>query len=573
MVPAAYRRVGHAAAHADRQGRPTRPSCAGRLAWRCRRPHASRRERPSSSTWSSLWSDVLAVEEIGIHDNFFALGGHSLLAARVNARIAATMQVELPMRALFDAPTIAELSREIETLRRGGSAPGLPLEPSGRPSHEPMALSFAQQRLWLLEQFEGELTAYNMPYRLAAARGPGPRSLAASARGLRAAARATPHDVHRGRRRTAAGRPGHRALRAAARRPPWPGDRTRRPNRSHGGAGTRRSAPFDLTRDLLLRGALLRLDEHEHVLLLTMHHIASDGWSLSVLWRELGLQYDALCRGVEPRTAAVARSVCGLRRVAAPRAGGLASRTAGAVLARPVAGLDCVGIARRPAPARRPHVISGAGESSRSARSSRSAEGAEPAGERHAADDVAGRIPNTADALHRPAGPRHRGANRRPQSHALEGLVGYFVNILVLRTDVSGDPTFRELLRRVRAVSLDAYDHQDLPFERLVEQLQPQRHASRSPLVQVLFQLLSFSDTGPALPQLEVSRVPLTHQRVRFDLEMHLWQQARNIRGRAGLQHGPVRCLVDRSNGRALHDVVVGHRRRTRIGGSANCRC
>ena len=118
------------------------------------------------------------------------------------------------------------------------------------------------------------------------------------------------------------------------------------------------------------------------------------------------------------------------------------------------------------------------------------------------------------------------------RNHAeLEDLIGFFVNTLVLRTDLSGDPTFRELLGRVRQVSLDAYDHQDLPFEKLVEELQPERHLSRSPLFQVVFQLLNFADQDLALEDLEVSRLPSSSQRVRFDLELHLRQQPQDLRG------------------------------------------
>jgi len=118
------------------------------------------------------------------------------------------------------------------------------------------------------------------------------------------------------------------------------------------------------------------------------------------------------------------------------------------------------------------------------------------------------------------------------RSHtALEDLVGFFVNTLVLRTDLSEDPTFSEVLERVREVSLGAYDHQDLPFEQLVEELQPERHASRSPLVQVMFQLVGFSEKALTLRDLEVTRLLATNHRVRFDLEMQLWKQPKNVRG------------------------------------------
>ena len=113
----------------------------------------------------------------------------------------------------------------------------------------------------------------------------------------------------------------------------------------------------------------------------------------------------------------------------------------------------------------------------------------------------------------------------------LEDPIGFFVNTLVLRTDLSENPTFRELLGRVRQVSLSAYDHQDLPFEKLVEELQPERHMNRSPLVQVLFQLLDFSDKDLSLRDVEVSRLPSSTGRVRFDLEMHLWRQPQSLHG------------------------------------------
>ena len=159
------------------------------------------------------------------------------------------------------------------------------------------------------------------------------------------------------------------------------------------------------------------------------------------------------------------------------------------------------------------------------------------------------------------------------RNHAeLENQIGFFVNTLVLRTDLSENPTFRELLGRVRQVSLAAYDHQDLPFEKLVEELQPDRHLSRSPLFQVLFQLLSFSDKDLALADLEITRLPSSTQRVRFDLEMHLWQQPKNLRGAVVYSTD----LFDASTiGR-----MVGHfltlleaSSRMRISESANCRC
>ena len=485
---------------------------------------------PIEQQLSSLWSDVLAIDGIGIHDNFFALGGHSLLAARVTSRIIATLQLDLPMRALFDWPTIAELSRELETLRRGGTAARVTLERTDRPALEPMALSFAQQRLWLLEQFEGELTAYNMPF---AWHLRGPLQPDAVRRALEACVRR--HEPLRTRFIVVDGEPRQVVQEIARFELPVEDLRDLSPDRRAEQVMTRcqreTERPFDLTTDLLLRAVLLKLDEHEHVLLTTMHHIASDGWSISVLWRELGLHYDACCRGddleLPPLPVRYADYAAWQRReLDGSRVERLVDYWRGQL--RGSRDLELPG--DRP----RPTVPTYLG-------SQRWFEIGEDLLDRlktlSRRENVTLQMTLLAafqTLLMRYTGQHDLavGVPTAGRSHqALEGLVGYFVNILVLRTDASGDPAFLQLLQRVRAVSLAAYDHQDLPFEMLVESLQPQRHGSRSPLVQALFQLLSFPNADLSLPGLEVSRVQLAHQRVRFDMEMHLWQEDRNIRG------------------------------------------
>jgi amino acid adenylation domain-containing protein len=288
---------------------------------------------------------------------------------------------------------------------------------------------------------------------------------------------------------------------------------------------------FDLTTDVLLRAVLLRLDDHEHVLLLTMHHIASDGWSISVLWRELGLHYDACCRGIDlelpPLPVRYADYAAWQRReLENTRVGRLVDYWRGHLQGSTALEL--------PGDRPRPTVPTYLGSRRRFEINEDLLGQLKALSQRENVTLQMTLLAAFQTLLMRYTGQHDLsiGVPTAGRSHqALENLVGYFVNILVLRTDASGDPAFLELLQRVRAVSLAAYDHQDLPFEMLVERLQPQRHASRSPLVQALFQLLSFPNPDLSLPGLEVSRVPLTHQRVRFDMEMHLWQQDRNIRG------------------------------------------
>src|SRR5262249_6568826 len=255
---------------------------------------------PLEEQLSSIWCDVLGIKSIGIHDNFFALGGHSLLAARIAMLASATLPAELPLRRLFEAPTIAELTADIEVLRSGAArAPAASLERINQEQLERLPLSFAQQRLWFLEQMEGEHTAYNMPF---AWRLRGSLNTEALRRALEAIVRR--HEPLRTTVAVVDGKP-FQVIRTV--------ERLELPLEDLCGLATDQQAakivtrrgeeaerPFDLTRDLMLRASLLRLAADEHMLLLTLHHIASDGWSLQVVfWRELGVLYDAYCRDAD----------------------------------------------------------------------------------------------------------------------------------------------------------------------------------------------------------------------------------------------------------------------------------
>jgi amino acid adenylation domain-containing protein len=485
---------------------------------------------PLEEQLATIWCDVLGIQSIGIHDNFFALGGHSLLAARVAARVAA-LEVELPLRKMFEAPTIAGLAIEINLLRAGEArSPTTPLVRFDRERTKRLPLSFAQQRLWFLEQIEGELTAYNMPFgwRLC-----GPLNTEALRRALETVVRR--HEPLRTTFELVDGEPVQVIQTIERLELPLEDLRGLATNKQAAEivmrSGAEAERPFDLTRDLMLRASLLHLGEDEHVLMLTMHHIASDGWSLRVLWRELEALYDANCRGTDPDLPDLAVQY-------ADYALWLRNELQGQRLEWLVQywreQLEGTSALELPTNRPRPPVST--------------YRGARHAFELHEelVDQLKSLSQREGVTLHmtllaafqtllaRYSGQEDIsvGTSIAGRTHSeLEGLIGFFVNTLVLRTDLSGDPTFRDLLGRVREVSLGAYDHQDLPFEKLVEELQPQRDLSRSPLVQVLFQLLNFSDKDLALLGLEMSRLPSSSERVRFDLEMYLWQQARNVRG------------------------------------------
>ncbi|MFZ5833576.1 MAG: amino acid adenylation domain-containing protein, partial [Planctomycetota bacterium] len=491
---------------------------------------------PLEEQLAGIWCEVLALDRVGIHDDFFTLGGHSLLAARVNARIFSVFGANLPLRRLFECPTIAGLAHDIEAQHGGdGDRAGkatrrlspLPREQS-RPNRFP--LSFAQQRLWFLEQMEGELTAYNIP-------------LAWRLRGrlnIEALRRTLEQIVHR-----------HESLRTTYQfgdgdpvQTVLPPQRFELPISDLAGRKPEEreidlvqlglddaQRRFDLTADLMLRATLVRVGDDDHALLLTMHHIASDGWSLSILRREIRLLYEAYCRGTEPDLPELPVQY-------ADYAVWQREELLGDRLERLVAywreQLRNVTPLELPTDGPRPPMPTYRGARCDFELSAELLEGLGALGQREGAtlqmtllaafQLLLARYSGQTDIV---VGTPIAGRN----DTQIENLIGFFVNTLALRTDLSGDPTFLELLCRVRQVSLGAYDHQDLPFEMLVEKLQPERDLSRTPLAQVLFQLLSFPEKELTLAGVEVSRLPSFSRRARFDLEMHLWEHPGSLRG------------------------------------------
>lgn len=472
---------------------------------------------------AEIWEDVFDVRPLGVHDSFFDLGGDSLLAMRLAIRVNQAFDCELSPTSLFSAPTIAQFATFLASAATNRTAESATTAIIPRKSQQPTPLSFGQQRLWFLEQMEAELTAYNMPqvWRLR-----GELHLEALRRALQEIVQR-----HAPLRTTFAILEGEpvQVVRKI--------DRLELPLIDLAGLATalqdtevmQRCAaeadrPFDLTCDLMLRAAVLRMGKHDHRLLLTLHHIASDGWSLRILWRELAVVYDAYCRQAIGNLPDLPidygdYSVWQRRQSQGSRLAGLLH-----YWREQLANLTVLELPtdrpRPPLPSYRGarHDFQLPPELMHELQSLSRIEGATLHMTLLAAFQLLLKRYSGQDDI--VVGTPIAGRNNA----ALEGLIGFFVNTLVLRTDLSGDPTFRELLGRVRQVSLAAYDHQDLPFEKLVEELQPERHLSRSPLVQVLFQLLSFPDQELCLKGLEVSRLPQSTGRVKFDLEMSLWQ-------------------------------------------------
>ncbi|HLL48663.1 MAG TPA: condensation domain-containing protein, partial [Longimicrobiaceae bacterium] len=436
---------------------------------------------------AGIWAEVLEVERMGVEEGFFELGGHSLLATQVVSRARRAFGVEVPLRALFEASTVAELAARIEALRSEGASPAPPIERVPRTG--PLPLSFAQQRLWLVDRIEPDSPAYVMP---AVLRLRGPLDVGALRTGLDALVRR--HETLRTVFAEREGGPVQLVL-PPARVPlpvldlrPVPG--ARREAEAERQVGAESLRPFDLARGPLLRAALLRLGEDDHVLCFTLHHIVSDGWSMGVLVREVSTLYDAARRGgtarlpempVQYADYAVWQRAWLRGDVLEAQIAYWRERFAGAppLLEIPTDRPRAQG--QSPRAASRGLVLSPA--LSKRLRALSRHEGTTLFMTLLASWQVLlGRYAGQEDVV---VGSPIAGRNRRET----EGLIGFFVNMLALRADLGGDPTWRELLDRVRETALGAYAHQDLPFERLVEELGVERSLTHPPVFQVTFAL------------------------------------------------------------------------------------
>jgi amino acid adenylation domain-containing protein len=441
---------------------------------------------PIEEVIANIWSSVLGLERVGRSDNFFDLGGHSLLATRLVSRLGQTFGVELPLRALFEHPTVGTLAEVIEQARRAGTTPSAPpLERVERSVAPP--LSFAQQRLWFLDQLESGTPLYNIP---AAIRLSGHLDVAALSRALT--------DVvqrHEALRTTFAARGGE-AVQII--NEPQPLDlpvtnlsALSEPEREAAAArlcAEEAARPFDLSTGPLLRVSLLQLGEAEHVLMLTMHHIVSDGWSAGVLVSEVGTLYAAFTQGKESPLTELPIQYADYAAWQRERVSGEFLNTQLAYWRQQLD--DLPPVLELPTDRPRPAVQSFAGSTVSFALGSQLSVRLRELARREGVTLFMLLLAGFEALLYRYTGQAQFAvgtpvANRTRGE--VEGLVGFFVNTLALRADVSGEMTFRELLVRVREVALGGYEHQEVAFERVVEELQPERSLSHAPLFQVVF--------------------------------------------------------------------------------------
>ena len=497
----------------------------------------------------AVFAGVLGVPQVAPDDDFFTLGGHSLLAIQLVSRIRAVLGAELPVRAVFEAPSPATLAR---ALSQAGTA-RVPLARRSRP--ERMPLSFAQQRLWFITQLEGPSATYNNPVAL---RLDGDLDTAALEAALGdVIAR---HEVLRTVLPAADGQPYQRVL--DARQLGWQLEVTQVAAQELAAAVAGVGAePFDLGTDIPVRARLLKISPETHVLVLVIHHIATDGWSMGILTRDLGTAYASRREGRAPGWAPLpvqyADYAIWQREVLGEE------DDPGSLLARQVAWWrDALAgapaelnlPADRPRPATPSHRAHAAGLDIPAGLHARLATLAHAHGVTlfmmvQAA--LAVLLSKLGAGTDIPVG---TGVAGRTDA-ALDDLVGFFVNTLVLRTDLSGNPPFTEVLGRVRENWLGALDHQDVPFERLVEDIAPDRSLARHPLFQVMLVVQNAPRDAVFLPGLRSSRTGAGTGVVRFDLQISLSEDRGNGAG-TGLRGTLIAAadLFDQETARALAD-------------------
>ncbi|MGQ4712493.1 amino acid adenylation domain-containing protein [Streptomyces anulatus] len=464
-----------------------------------------------------LFAEILGVEEVGPEDGFFELGGHSLLATRLVSRIRTVLGVELPVRALFEAPTVAGLAAHVDMGEASRPAPAVVAE---RPERIP--LSFAQRRLWFINRFDERSSTYNMPF---AVRLRGALDPAALRRAL-----ADVVERHQSLRTVFPEVDGvacQHVLTTEDAAPPMPVVLTTEESLP-GQLAAEAGRGFDLAAEPPLRATLFALAPEEHVLLLLVHHIAGDRWSLAPLAEDLAAAYTARADGRTPRLPDLPLQYVDYTLWQHAVLG--SDEDAGSLLHRQLEfwteevrdlpeELDLP--TDRPRPARSefrgdeitfdldPRLHSDLAALALTHRASLYM--VLQAG-------LAALLTRLGAGTDLPIGCAVAGRD----DEALEGLVGFFVNTLVLRTDTSGDPGFAELLERVRATDLAAFAHQDLPFELLVEKLNPERVAGRHPLFQIALGLQNATPEPRGLTGLDTRAEPLGNKTSRFDLLINL---------------------------------------------------
>lgn len=480
---------------------------------------------------AALWTETLGAARIGIHDPFLQVGGDSILAAQLLSRVDQAFDIEIPFISIFDdASTIAGMAAMVEHARhnapRSKSLPTRAVKDKRNPP-----LSFVQERFWFLQQLEPETSAFNRPL---AFRLKGALDVAPLQQSFNEIVRR--HSILRSRITSVDGQPTQTILPDA----PIPLNQLDlkgvpaeiREEELQRALHSEFAKPFDLATDGPLRATLLHLDVKEYLLLVVTHHSAFDGWSDVVLLRELSLLYNAFVKGETPSLSDIRMEYSDFARAERGAVASAAWNESLGYWKQRLGGE--LPVLELPTDRPRPSILTHRGANYRfelpgSVMDSLNAlarrEGATPFMFLFAAFQILlFRYTEQVDiVVGVPAAGR--------SSEDAEVLLGCFMQTLVLRTDLSGNPPFRELLRRVRKVALGAYAHQDIPFEKLVLELNPKRTLSRTPLFQVLFQLRNLPAHPLALLGLDAKEWYFDPEIAHLDLAMELEEQEGKLRG------------------------------------------
>ncbi|MFG2880673.1 amino acid adenylation domain-containing protein [Streptomyces sp. NPDC048337] len=485
-----------------------------------------------------LFAEVLGVPRVGADDDFFSLGGHSLLATRLISRIRTTLGTAIDLGTFFESPTAAGLAGRLDSTGQACRAPS----PRRRP--ETIPLSFAQQRLWFLHRVQGPSAVYNISLALRLT-----GDLDREALKLALADVVTRHESLRTLCPETGGVPRQQITDVCTTGLTVPVSRV-----DEGGLPSRlaeaASYAFDLMTEEPLRAHLYELGSAEHVLLLVMHHIAGDGWSMEPLARDLGAAYGARRRGGEPGWAPLPLQYADYTLWQQDLLGdrsdpdSLAARQL-AYWAHALTGLPAE--LALPYDRPRPAIASHRGAEVAVRIDADLHAGLAELGRRCGASlfmvlhaGLAALFTKLGAGTDIPIGSPIAGRT----DGALDNLVGLFVNTLLLRTDTSGDPTFTQLVERVRETALAAYAHPDVPFEHVVEEVNPPRSLSHHPLFQTMLSVDAAPTGAFGLPGLEVSVTPVPTGTAKFDLDISLSERHSEDGNRLGLD-GSIRYSTD----------------------------
>ena len=476
---------------------------------------------------ADIWAEVLKVERVGRRDNFFDLGGHSLLAVQVVSRIRQGLGLEAKLADVFARPVLADCAALLDEAAGASLAPIPSVERT-----KPIALSFAQQRLWFLAQLEGASEAYHISLNLKLTGELDREALRCALDRI-----VGRHEGLRTTFETGGGEPFQRiapadvgfalAYRDVRGRPDGEVELDRL-------AGEEASAPFDLARGPLIRGLLVQEAADEHTLFITMHHIVGDGWSIAVFMEELKALYSAFLKGQpDPlpglpvqyaEFAAWERATVANTKLAQEQAAYWKKALAGAPALLEIP-------ADRPRPAQQDY----AGDAADLVLDEELTRRLRALSKRHGVTLYVTFLAAWAALLARLSGQEDLviGSPAANRSRAeFEPLIGFFVNTLPIRVDLSGSVTVSELLARVKTQTLAAQQHQDLPFEQVVEAVQPKRSLAYSPLFQVMLAWQNTPSAAFELPGLRGASIPAPHTTAQFDLVLYLDDIGGSVTGR-----------------------------------------